>query len=112
MEYYEQIYQIKEIKGYFFKIERTKPTKIFAVTNAFVKIMNPDARVDMDALEQVGDFITDTLLFSKTKEGEFKKVHEPGLDSYELDIIETNPMAINYFVKLYFDTLIKKNQKH
>lgn len=107
MNYYEKIYEIPALKGYYFKISRIKPTRIYAMTVTFGKIMQPNAPADPDALEKVGDFIVDSLLFSTSKEGQFKPVKLPGLESYEFEPLETNPMALLYFTQLYFENVIQ-----
>ena len=106
MNYYEQIFELKEFPGYFFKITRIKPTKIYAMTMTFGKVMNPKAPADPDALEKVGDFIVETLLFSKSKNGPFEAVKKPGLESYEFVELETNPMALLVLSNFYFNNVI------
>lgn len=110
MNYYEQIYELPGLQGYFFKINRIKPTKIYAMAVTFGKVMNPQAPADPDALEKVGDFIVESLQFSTSKEGEFKPVHRPGLDSFEFKPLEDNPMLLIHFTSLYFENVIKPAQ--
>ncbi len=106
--YYEETYEIKELEGYYFRINRIKPTKIWAMTTTFAKVMNPEAPADPEALEKVADFIVDTLTFSTSKEGPFVPVHRPGLDSYDFARLETDPMCLIYFAQLYFIKVINK----
>ena len=80
------------------------------MTVTFTKVMNPKAPADPDALEKVGDFIVESLTFSKSKDGEFKPVLRPGLDSYDLPELETNPMILVYLSGLYFEKVIKPAQ--
>lgn len=110
MLYYEEIYEIPSLKGYYFKINRIKPTKIYAMTVTFGKVMNPEAKADPEALEKVGDFIVESLQFSKSKEGPFKPVQEPGLTSFEFTELETNPMCLLAFTELYFTKVISVAQ--
>ena len=110
MKYYEKIYEIEALPGYFFKINQIKPTRIYAMTVTFGKVMNPDSPADPEALEKVGDFIIDSLLFSDNKDGKFKPVHQPGLTSYEFEPLEDNPMVLLYFTQLYFENVIKTAQ--
>lgn len=110
MNYYEQTYEIPALQGYYFKISRIKPTRIYAMTVTFGKVMNPNAPADPEALEKVGDFIVDSLLFSSSKEGPFKPVHLPGLDNYEFAPLEEDPMCLLQFTALYFENVIKVAQ--
>lgn len=115
MNYYDNIYEIPEndmpeLKGYYFKISRIKPTKIYAISMTFAKVMDPKSPADPDALEKVADFIVDSLQFSTSKNGPFVPVHKPGLDSFELSILEENPMCLVVFTSLYFENVIQKAQ--
>lgn len=110
MNYYEKIYEIPALPNYYFKINRIKPTRIYAMTVTFGKVMNPDAKADPEALEKVGDFIVESLLFSTSKEGPFKPVQLPGLDSFEFPELERNPMCLLYFTQLYFENVIQTAQ--
>lgn len=107
MNYYEQVYEIKELKGYYFKINKIKPTKIYAMTVTFGKVMNPKAPADPEALEKVGDFIVESLMFSRSKEGPFQRVQEPGLVNFNFEPLETDPMILVYFTALYFNQVIQ-----
>ena len=110
MLYYEKIYEIPSLPGYYFKINRIKPTKIYAMTVTFGKVMNPESKADPEALEKVGDFIVESLLFSKSAEGPFKPVQMPGLTSFEFTELETNPMLLISFTELYFTNVIQPAQ--
>lgn len=110
MNYYDKIYEINELPGYYFKIRRIKPTRVYAMTVTFGKVMNPDAPADPVALEKVGDFIVESLLFSKSKDGDFKPVQLPGLDSFEFEELEKNPLCLLYFTQLYFENVITTAQ--
>lgn len=110
MLYYEKIYSIPEIPNYYFKINRIKPTKIYAMTVTFGKVMNPSAPADPEALEKVGDFIVESLQFSTSENGPFKPVQMPGLTSFEFTPLEEDPMMLLYFTQLYFENVIKLAQ--
>lgn len=110
MNYYDKIYEIPELQGYYFKINRIKPTKIYAMTVTFGKVMNPESKADPEALEKVGDFIVESLQFSTKAEGPFKPVQLPGLVSYEFAPLEENPMCLLYFTQLYFENVITPAQ--
>ena len=107
MNYYEQTYEIPELKGYYFRISKIKPTKIYAMTVTFGKVMNPKNPADPEALEKVGDFIVESLLFSTSKEGPFKRAQEPGLVNYNFELLEKDPMCLVYFTALYFNNVIQ-----
>lgn len=111
--YYDKVYDAPAFEGVFFKINKIKPTKLFAYQTLLGQVFGEDSKKsnDEETLQKCYDFILENTLFARDKDGEFKPVQLPGLDNTQLKEIEENPALIGNLVALFIQAVVKPIEK-
>lgn len=111
--YYEGIYETPEIEGVYFKVKRIKPTKLFTYQTILGQVFGEESKkkVSNESLEECYDFILENLLFSRERDGQYKEVQYPGIDSCNLKEVENNPALVGVLIALFMNNVYAKVEK-
>lgn len=111
--YYEETFTCEGFEGIYFKINKIKPTKLFAYQTLLAQVFGENNKSnDEIQLEKCCDFILENMMFSREKEGNYEFVQFPGLLNTNMPEIERNPNLVSQLVALFLSKVTNPVQKN
>lgn len=111
--YYEETFTCEGLEGYYFRINKIKPTKLFAYQTLLAQVFGESNKNNDEVqLEKCCDFILENMEFSREKDGNYIPIQYPGLLNTNIPELERNPNLISYLISLFLTQVTNPIQKN